>query len=68
MDIQWEDNYEIAVRIENGVTVISANQAGLKSLAKIMNDMAERDGNTHIHLDKNNSLDDGSSELIIEKI
>ena len=68
MDIQWEDNYEIAVRVENGVTVISANQAGLKSLAKIMNDMAERDEKNHIHLDKNNSLEDGSSELIIEKI
>lgn len=67
MDIKWEDNSTIKVRQDGDVTVISANKEGLVSLAHIMLDMAKEDKD-HIHLDENNSLEDESNELIIEKM
>ena len=68
MKIEWVDGFKISTRIEDGVTVISANKAGLLSLSKQLAALAEQEGNDHYHLDSSNSLEDGSSELIIEKI
>ncbi len=68
MNIEWEDDYKISVRAENGATVISANKAGLISLAKQFTALAAEDGRNHYHLDEHNSLEEGSSELIIEKV
>ena len=41
---------------------------GLKSLSKILSDLAEGEVGNHIHLDKFNSLENGSEELIVEKV
>lgn len=68
MKIEWEEDFKISTRIENGATIISANKAGLLSLSKQLATLAEQEGNEHYHLDSNNSLEDGSSELIIEKV
>ena len=68
MKINWVDNSTISTRIEDGAVVLSANKEGLFSLARIIVDMASADINDHIHLDENNSLEDGSVELIIERI
>lgn len=68
MKIEWVDGFKISTRIEDGVTVISANKAGLLSLSKQLAALAEQEGNDHYHLDSSNSLEDDSSELIIEKI
>ena len=68
MKIEWVDGFKISARIEDGATVISANKAGLLSLSKQLAALAEQEGNDHYHLDENNSLEDGSSELIIEKV
>ena len=64
MEIKWEDNSEIRVTLQNGSVVVAANSAGLRSLAKIMETLAEQGG--HLHLDEYNSLEDGSTELIID--
>ena len=51
--------------------VISANREGLISLANHLLNLAQTDVpcGTHIHLDgRNNSLEDGSQSIIIEKI
>ena len=68
MDIAWIDGYEIKVSIENGTTVISANREGLLSLAAQLTALANAEIGAHIHYDEYNSLEDGSTELMIERI
>ena len=68
MELNWVDGFEISVRIESGRTVISANREGLISLANHLKSLAEKPSGSHIHLDAYNSLEEGSSELILETI
>ena len=68
MRVKWEDGFEIRVRVEGGCALVSANRAGLRSLAGILLSLAgEPEPGAHIHLDTYNSLEDGSDELILEK-
>ena len=67
MELNWIDGFEIKVRIENGAAVISANREGLLSLADHLKSLAEELPGSHIHLDAYNSLEEGSSELVLEK-
>lgn len=66
--IPWEDGAAISVKSENGQTVIAANPAGLRSLAKQMLELAEKESGNHIHYDEGNSLEEGSEELVIEVV
>ena len=68
MDINWEDGFSIKVRIGNGTAVISANREGLLSLAGQLKILADEAPGCHIHLDAYNSLEEGSAELILEKM
>ena len=68
MRIKWEDGAEIAVRIEDGACVISANREGLLSLADQFRELADQSPGSHLHLDEWNGLEEGSSELIAEKV
>ncbi len=68
MEIKWKNNYEIRFRIDDGTAVISANRDGLLSLAEQLMTLAGEDSGSHIHYDEYNSFEDGSDELIIEKI
>ena len=68
MEFCWEDGFTINVRIEGEATVISANREGLLSLANHLKDLADEMPGSHFHLDAFNSLEDGSAELIVEKI
>lgn len=68
MEVEWVEGFEIKVTIdEAGAVVIGANQEGLLSLAKQLTAMAENAPGTHIHYDTYNSLEEGSTELIITK-
>lgn len=67
MRIEWVDEFEIRVSIENGEAVISANKEGLLSLAKHLTTLAEETPGSHIHYDQYNSLEEGSAELTIER-
>ncbi len=64
--MRWEDGFKISVRTDGSAVVISANRAGLLSLADLMASLAEETAGSHIHLDAYNSLEDGSRELIVE--
>lgn len=64
MKIEWVDGFEILVSIASGGAVISANKEGLLSLAKQLTALAEETPGSHIHYDENNSLEEGSAELI----
>lgn len=68
MNIEWEDGFTIKVQIEENTVVISANKEGLLSLARHLTDLAEAETGSHIHYDEYNSLEEDSSEMIIERI
>lgn len=70
LQLCWSDGFMIKVASENEEVVISANREGLISLANHLLNLAQTDvpSGTHIHLDENNSLEDGSQDIIIEKI
>jgi hypothetical protein len=70
MEIQWEPNFTILAHIENESVNIKANSDGLISLARILLTLAQSEipSGYHIHLDSSNSLEDGSCELVIEKM
>lgn len=68
MELEWKDGFELKVKIENGVTIISANREGMLSLAAQLSVLANAENGEHIHYDAYNSLETGSTELIIERI
>lgn len=68
MKVEWVEGFEIKAAAENGEIVISANREGLLSLAKQLTALAEGAPGDHIHYDESNSLEEGSAELIIERI
>ena len=68
--LKWEDYAEIKVSTMEGAVLIEANADGLTSLANHLLNLAQPavPSGTHIHLDEFNSLEDGSSPLIIAKL
>ena len=69
MEFKWEDGFTIATRIEtDGSMVISANAAGLRSLANHLMALADEESHSHFHLDEYNSLEEHSVELIVERL
>ena len=68
MTIEWVNGFEIRTAAENNEIVISANKEGLLSLAKQLTELAEGVPGDHIHYDVHNSLEEGSAEMIIERI
>lgn len=67
---KWERGFEISVAVHNGEVAISANAAGLISLARHLLVLASDEVplGVHIHLDQFNSLEEESSELVIQKL
>ena len=68
MRMRWEEGFQICTSVCNGEVTITANRAGLLSLANIFADLANEEPGAHIHLDEDNSLEEGSTELIIERV
>ena len=69
MEFTWEPGFEIRVSVQkDGATLISANRQGLVSLANNLLALSLEKPVEHFHLDEHNSLEDGSSELIVELV
>ena len=68
MKIEWVEGFTISVNTHNQEVTISANKEGLLSLAGQLQALAEGMPGDHIHYDDYNSLEKGSSELIIERV
>lgn len=68
MIVEWVDGFKIKAVIENDQIVISANREGLLSLAKHLTALADGVPRDHVHYDEYNSLEEGSAEMIIERI
>lgn len=66
---KWENGFEIKSVTNNEVIIITANKAGLISLANHLLNLEQDNvpAGNHLHLDEYNSLEEGSNELIIEK-
>ena len=68
MEMKWEDGFSIAVKIEKSTVTITANKEGLLSLANHLTALAQDNATgAHFHLDEHNSLEENSTELIVEK-
>lgn len=68
MLIRWKDGFEISATVRGDEVTIAANREGLLSLANILTDLANEAPGSHVHLDDANSLEDGSCELVIERL
>lgn len=69
MEMKWIDGFSIAVKVELNAVTITANKEGLLSLANHLTALAQDNAHgAHFHLDEHNSLEENSTELIIEKI
>jgi hypothetical protein len=66
MNIEWEDGFSISVNANSDEVMVSANRAGLLSLARQLTALANEEPGAHIHYDTYNSLEDGSKELVVE--
>ena len=64
-EIEWIDGFEIRVKVDHDAVVIAANKEGMLSLAKQLTALAEAVPGQHIHYDEYNSLEEGSTEMII---
>ena len=68
MDLKWKEGYEICVNTDGESVSISANKAGLLSLGAQMIALALEEPGDHIHYDEYNCLEDGSADLVVERI
>ena len=68
-ELTWEPNFEIKCETNGKVVKISANTAGLISLANHLVALSQKNvpNGYHLHLDSSNSLEDDSCELILLK-
>ena len=69
LKLKWEKGFNIKVEREGDEVLITANKAGLISLANHLLTLSQDEvlEGTHIHLDKYNSLEEDSLDVIIEK-
>jgi hypothetical protein len=70
LKLRWISGYEIHSKIQGNEVSIKANKEGLESLAAHLMALAQESINPghHLHLDSMNSLEDGSCELIFERM
>ncbi|HBX75114.1 MAG: hypothetical protein IJ858_03490 [Acidaminococcaceae bacterium] len=68
LKMEWVEGFEIRTKVDHGAVVIAANKEGMLSLAKQLTALAEAAPGQHIHYDEYNSLEDGSTEMIIVKM
>ena len=68
--LSWQENSVIRVGLSNGGALIEANGPGLVSLAQHLLTLAQSEApaGCHIHYDEWNALEEGSIELIVDKI
>lgn len=66
----WENGFEINVTKTDNEVLISANKAGLISLAVQLLTLAQDNAplGCHFHYDEHNALEKGAANLIIQKV
>lgn len=69
VQLDWDHGFELSVRVVRNEVILTGNSAGLRSFARHLLTLAQ-DGvpaGAHVHFDDSNSLEDGSSALIVER-
>ncbi len=66
MTLEWEEGFSIRVGVSDNTVVLSANKEGMLSLARQLIALSEETPGSHLHYDKNNSLEEDSSDLVVE--
>ena len=66
MTLEWEEGFSIRVGAADNTVVLSANKKGLLSLARQLIALSEETPGSHLHYDKNNSLEEDSFDLVVE--
>ncbi|WP_207431279.1 Imm32 family immunity protein [Sabulibacter ruber] len=66
---KWVKGFEIEIKVEKDTIFFKANKEGLISMANHFMNIAQDTipAGYHIHLDDYNSLEEGSSPIIIQK-
>ncbi len=69
LQYKWEHGFCIKVLMDNEGVTIQGNNEGLRSLAYHLLSLANEEvpRTSHIHLDSDSGLEDGSAALIISK-
>jgi len=65
-DDVWETGAAIDFRETDGAFVLQANAAGLRTLARMLLDLAERPPGAHQHLEEWSGLNIGSLPIILQ--
>ena len=67
--IEFDEAARVTARFDGRSTLIEANAAGMRSLARLLLTLAAADvpDGTHVHLDHFTGLMDGTSEVIVER-
>jgi hypothetical protein len=67
--LKWDRDFTIDVRVMGNEVVVRANRDGLVSLARHLLHLSQDTVpiGTHFHLDPDNSLEDTSCSLIVER-
>ena len=68
MTQEREEGFAIRVGAADNTVVLSANKKGLLSLARQLIALSEETPGSHLHYDKNNSLEEDSFDLVVELI
>lgn len=72
LPLEWEGNSVLSVKLvqEDNVVAIGGNREGLISLARHLLTLAQENIPTgyHVHFDDQNSLEEGSCELILGRL
>lgn len=70
IEYKWENGFDIETKVESGVINIVANKEGLISLANHLLNLAQSEvpSGYHLHFDEYNSLEEGSLDLVIQKM
>lgn len=68
--LEWQGDFSISIQVKGNAICIIANKDGMISLASHLLNLAQEGvpNGTHIHLDDYNSLEQGSVELILERV
>jgi hypothetical protein len=67
--VEFDEEARVTARTDGRTTLIEANAAGMRCLARLLLTLAAADvpDGTHVHLDHFTGMMDGTSEVIVER-
>jgi hypothetical protein len=70
LQLVWDDGFELEVRAEGDAIVLRGNAAGMRSLARHLLHLSQESVpvGSHLHLDAENCLAEGSLGFIVERV